>query len=535
MFFLPIGAALAAGAFIPAAGQTVIAGAALLLGAVSPVFISATGIAARGPDAAGRSRLFGILLRTEAILLCIALRIPFDLQQSEAFWGIPPERITSVSGILLGDSTPVEDGSIRFVLRAERVEDAWGNQSAAEAEVLITAAGSIPAELFLGTEAAIPVSLYQIHAAGNKWYGSSRGAVKVLKGPTGIAAVRRSVSQFIRNRLRSTGKQAAPLLEALLLGYRDIRADKLCELFRRTGAIHLLALSGMHLGVITMGVLVLLVPLLGRARAASAALIFICIYLFLVGPRPSLVRAVLMYGTGVTGYMYRRKRPPIFHLLVLSFFIQSTAFPGVIGTLGFQLSYLALGGILLFTETVRKVLPWWVPPPLSPLIAANLCAVLCTAPLLVKTFGVLYPVGLFASLVLTPLIILWMWIGILYLIWSLLCAMMSVPLLLIADLRIRHCIEAAAGEFIALVRTMADFPPLCVPAKMWPLAAGAAACLLTLLVLTQYAGVYGVNRELQFSQRDRTISEGQWNGPDPPVWAEFSHIPGGTGEDRRAA
>ncbi|MDY7029521.1 MAG: ComEC/Rec2 family competence protein, partial [Spirochaetota bacterium] len=278
-----------------------------------------------------------------------------------------------------------------------------------------------------------------------------------------------------------------------------------------------------------------LVPLLGRARAAFAALVFVGIYLFLVGPRPSLVRAVLMYGTGVTGYMIRRKRPAVLHLLVLSFFIQSTAFPGVIGTLGFQLSYLALGGILLFTEPVRKVLPWRVPPPLGPLIAANLCAVLCTAPLLVKTFGVLYPIGLFASLVLTPLIILWMWIGILYLIWSLLCGVMSAPLLLIADLRIRHCIEAAAGGFTALVRTLAESPPLFVPAQGWPLAAGAAACLLTLFVLSQYAGVYGFNRELQFSRRDRTVFEGQWNSPEPPVWAEFSHIPGCTGEDHRAA
>ncbi|MGC9311042.1 MAG: ComEC/Rec2 family competence protein, partial [Sediminispirochaetaceae bacterium] len=365
MFLLPVGAVLAAGAFIPVAGKAVIAGAALLLGAVSPVFIYATGVAARGPDAAGRSRLFGLLLRTEAILLCMALRIPFGLQQSEAFWGIPTEKIAAVSGILSEDSTPAEDGSVRFVLRAERVEDHWGNRAAAEADLLITAAGSIPAELFQGTEVALPVTLYQIHAAGDKWYGSSRGAVKVLKYPAGIPAVRRDVSRFIRNRLRSTGVQAAPLLEALLLGYRDIRADKICELFRRTGAIHLLALSGMHLGVITMGVLVLLVPLLGRARAAFAALVFIGIYLFLVGPRPSLVRAVLMYGTGVTGYMIRRKRPAVLHLLVLSFFIQSTSFPGIIGTLGFQLSYLALGGILLFTEPVKEVLPWWIPPPLS--------------------------------------------------------------------------------------------------------------------------------------------------------------------------
>lgn len=535
MFLVPAGAALATWAFIPAAGKAVIAGAALLLGAVSPVFIVAAGVAARGSDSAGRSRLFGLLLRTEAILLCMALRIPFSLQQSEAFWGIPPEKIAAVSGILLEDSTPAEGGSVRFVLRAERVEDVWGTCAAAEADLLITAAGSASAELFQGTKVTLPVNLYQIPAAGDAWYGSSQGAVKVLKYPTGIPAVRRGVSRFIRNRLRSTGVQAAPLLEALLLGYRDIRADKLCELFRRTGAIHLLALSGMHLGVITMGVLFLLVPLLGRARAAFAALVFVGIYLFLVGPRPSLVRAVLMYGTGVTGYMIRRKRPAVLHLLVLSFFIQSTAFPGVIGTLGFQLSYLALGGILLFTEPVRKGLPWRVPPPLSPLIAANLCAVLCTAPLLVKTFGVLYPIGLFASLVLTPLIILWMWIGILYLIWSLLCGVMSAPMLLIADLRIRHCIEAAAAGFTALVRTMAESPPLFVPAQVWPLAAGAAACLLTLFVLSQYAGVYGFNRELQFSRRDCPVFEGQWNGPEPPVWAEFSHIPRGTGEDRRAA
>jgi len=535
MFLVPIGAVLAAVTFFPDAGKTAAAGAALLLGAVSPIFISTAGIAAQRPAAMRSSRLFGILLRTEAVLLCITLRIPYGLQQSEAFWGIPPGKISAVSGTLLEDSTPLEDGSVRFVLRAEQVEDHWGNRAAAEAETAVTAAGSCPAELFEGTGVVLPVSLYQIPEAGSTWYGSSRGALQVVKEPAGIPGVRQAVSQFIRNRLRSVGVQAAPLLEALLLGYRDIRAGELCALFRRTGTIHLLALSGMHLGVITMGVLFFLVPLLGRTRAASAALVVSCIYLLLAGPRPSLVRAVLMYGIGVSGYLLRGKRPAILRLLVLSFFIQSTAFPAVIGTLGFQLSYLALGGILLLTDTVLKVLPRWVPPPLSALIAANLCAVLCTAPLLVKTFGVLYPVGLLASLVLTPLIILWMWIGILYLIWSLVCGMMNAPLMLITDFGIRHCIEEAAAAFIALVRTMAECPPLCIPPQWWPLVAGAVLGLLTLLTLTQYAGVYGVNRELQFSQRDSTVPESQWNGPNPPLWAEFSHITGGAGEDHRAA
>ncbi len=535
MLILPIGAVLAAGAFIPAAGEAAIAGAALLLAAVSAVFISTAGIAAPQPGAVRSSRMLGILLRTEAILLCIALRIPFVIQQSEPYWGMPPEKITAVSGILLEDSTPLADGRVRFVLRAERVRDTWGSCASAEAEVFITAADSSPAGIFKGTRIVLPVSLFRIPASGRKWYGSSRGTMKVVQDPAGISAVRGSVSRFIRNRLRSTGLQAAPLLEALLLGYRDIRAGELCELFRRTGTIHLLALSGMHLGVITMGVLLLLVPLLGRARAVSAALVFIVIYLLLVGPRPSLVRAVLMYGLGAAVYLCRGKRPAVIHLLVLSFFIQSTAFPEVISTLGFQLSYLALGGILLFTQTVRKVLPWWVPPPMGAVLSANLCAVLCTAPLLVKTFGLLYPVGLFASLVLTPLIILWMWAGIVYLIWSLVCGMMAAPLLLMTDFRIRYCIEQTARSFIALVRTMAECPPLSIPAEEWPLVAGAVLGLLTLLALTQYAGVYGVNRELQFPTGDSTVPESQWNGPKPPVWAEFSHIPGSAGEDRRAA
>jgi len=505
-------------------------------------------------------RRWGTLLRAEAVLLCIALHIPFTIQHSVQFWGMRPERVVSISGILEDDGVPVENGRTRFLLRAELVEDAFGNRARADGSVLITAGGSTsvipkglsdkrgsplcpaihagncaPASLYRGGRIRVPASLYRISEGEQTWYGSSGSGVEIIENPSGVCRIRGVLSEFLRNRLRSIGRHASPLFEALLLGYRDIRAGELFELFRECGTVHLLALSGMHLGVITLGVLCVLIPIAGRTRASCAALFVVICYLCLVGPRPSIIRAVLMFGTGVWGYVMNGKRPRLMHLLAVTFYTQAVIYPLSIQALGFQLSYMALGGILLFSGIVEKIFPYRIPPVFRAALSASVCAMLCTAGILVKYFGVLYPAGLIASMVLTPLIVAWMWAGLIYIFWSLIGLGSCSPLFLSADLQVRKLIDAAAEQFLRLTAYFSRLPSLRIPPDMWPFTAGVSLAVLTLVVLSQYAGRYGANRKLQLSERDIPVFKDQRDGSKPPVWAEFPHFTGSEGEDHRAA
>jgi len=453
---------------------------------------------------------------------------------------MPPEQVSRICGVLKDDGRPAGDGGLRFSLHAERVGDRYGNQALASGTVTITCTGKIAQgrsgdSFSRGCRIQCPVELHRIYPCSNVWFGHVKGELEYVSGPGGVMRVRRSVNGYIRNSLRRTGGAAAPLMEALLLGYKDFRSDSIVSLFRKSGTVHLLALSGMHMGLISLAVLSLLIPVLGKTKSLWLNFILLCGYLYLAGPRASLLRAFMMYGIGVSGFTLLNIRIRVFHLLVMSFFIHALCFPLALMDLGFQLSYAALAGILLFTDIFDRLLPCWIPPFIRKPLAANLSAVLCTSWLIVKHFGVLYPAGIIGSIVLTPLVALWMCTGTAYLIFSLFGVLLQGSLFLRADVLFRGLIGHFAHFTMETAAFFSRLPVLPVPQARWLLIAGIVCAVLTLAVLSQYADTYGAAQKLQLTEGDRPGARGQWNGPCPPVWSEFPHLPGREGENHRAA
>jgi competence protein ComEC len=134
--------------------------------------------------------------------------------------------------------------------------------------------------------------------------------------------------------------------------------------------------------------------------AAGAA--FILLYVFLVGPQPSLLRAAVMYLIGALAVFCGFKREPL-SFLSLAFLIQIILWPESGQSLSFILSYLALWGILragpLFQGLFRGMIPESLLSPLS----ASLGAFLATGAVTAAFFGVLRPVGIVAGLLIVPL------------------------------------------------------------------------------------------------------------------------------------
>ncbi|MFW5688819.1 MAG: ComEC/Rec2 family competence protein, partial [Spirochaetota bacterium] len=232
--------------------------------------------------------------------------------------------------------------------------------------------------------------------------------------PAGGAAVRPPLLVRLRRSLRSSagrvGGRAGPLLVALLLGETADLDPRMRLLFRRAGAVHLLALSGMHLAVIAMLVGACARPLAGVRVATWIAVVAGVLYLVVAGPRPGLVRAALMV-TIMSALRAVDQRRPLPEVLAATFLIQLVVQPGVAASIGFQLSYLSLSGIALVASPLGERLRGLIPPGVASPLAAGFGAQLATAPLVVASFGVWYPIGIAASVLLGPIITGFMTVG----------------------------------------------------------------------------------------------------------------------------
>jgi competence protein ComEC len=197
------------------------------------------------------------------------------------------------------------------------------------------------------------------------------------------------------------------LASALLLGVRDALDTDLSEGFRNSGCSHILALSGMHLAILS-GVLVFLVRRpLGIRWASLLGAVFVVLYVFVAGSQPSLVRAAIMYLIGAFA-LWGFLRANVLSLLCTAFIVQLILLSQTGVSVSFILSYLALFGILTLGEKIRSLFRGRLPQVLSGVLSASLGAFIVTSPVVAYYFGSLRPIGILAGLVLAPVSSLFM-------------------------------------------------------------------------------------------------------------------------------
>lgn len=152
----------------------------------------------------------------------------------------------------------------------------------------------------------------------------------------------------------------APLVNALLTGDRSSLDSSVMNSFRDSGASHILALSGLHLGII-YGILLKVTSIFGKHPTIKAIrsliIISLCgIYTLATGASPSLVRAFLFILVNETARLTHRSNNPL-RVYCAALFIQTAINPQVISSTGFQLSYLAMAGIFLLYPALKKWYP----------------------------------------------------------------------------------------------------------------------------------------------------------------------------------
>ncbi len=147
------------------------------------------------------------------------------------------------------------------------------------------------------------------------------------------------------------GKQEQAIAIALVLGVTDGLDPELVQAYASTGTLHVLAVSGLHISILYVIVMGLLRPLrrlpLAYSRRVPVVLGVLILwgYAFITGLSPSVLRAVIMFSLMAIARL-RRQPANIYNILWASAFLLLLYDPYNLVSVGFQLSYLAVLGIV---------------------------------------------------------------------------------------------------------------------------------------------------------------------------------------------
>ncbi|MFC1584351.1 DNA internalization-related competence protein ComEC/Rec2 [Fibrobacterota bacterium] len=155
---------------------------------------------------------------------------------------------------------------------------------------------------------------------------------------------------------KSISPEALPLVQAALLGTRDLLPNEIRENFANSGMFHLLAISGLHVGIIALVLIQLLTFLrLPRKWAYGTAALLLVLYIPVSGASISVIRSVIMFGCLVITVFLERPRFTLSNL-ALTCTLCLLIMPYQILSLGFQLSFCATYFLLYYSKTISAIL-----------------------------------------------------------------------------------------------------------------------------------------------------------------------------------
>ena len=216
--------------------------------------------------------------------------------------------------------------------------------------------------------------------------------------------------------VRSLPEPQGSLAQAILLGLRSNIPDSLYEAFSRTGAAHLLAISGLHISIIIAMFLSFGILVFGRRRSIYIwlTLAITWLYALLAGMHPPIIRAAIMGSIFLIAEYLGRQRSAIITLAFAAAVMVGVQ-PDLLWTISFQLSFLAMAGLTLLYPYFRS----WGRKGVASLFgtrerivavgnlitdgfAATLAAIIAVGPLIAYNFGVVSLVALPATFLALP-------------------------------------------------------------------------------------------------------------------------------------
>lgn len=224
---------------------------------------------------------------------------------------------------------------------------------------------------------------------------------KTLKGKFDYI---RALCRLFFKRLMYSWGSAGALILSLLSGSRDYLSENIRQNFKNAGLSHILALSGMHLSFFSGIASSAGKKFLSRKYLFFVQVIFVLAFVWFAGISPSLFRALLCSLFMLAASKANCKNIDALTVLCCVFLIHIVIYPQNMSEAAFMLSYGALAGILTVTELIkRKFYPVFTPS-VAESLTASIGAQTFTFPVSIRLFGEIMPVGIAASVIVSPLV-----------------------------------------------------------------------------------------------------------------------------------
>jgi competence protein ComEC len=251
-----------------------------------------------------------------------------------------------------------------------------------------------------------------------KEYLAKEGIYLVVYYP-GVEILEANQGNFIyqaifkfKNKIKQSIEQIMPfpeisILEAITLGNKQMLSDELKETLNITGTRHIMAISGMHIIILSEILLFLLIGLgLWRQQAVYFALGILILFIIMVGAPASAIRAGIMGGILLIaqsiGRLSDSGRIVVFAAVIMLIFNPLLLRYDV----GFQLSFLAVLGIIylkpIFDNWLEKVLKKEQLNGLVQIITMTLAAQIAVLPILIYNFGKISFISPIANVLIVP-------------------------------------------------------------------------------------------------------------------------------------
>lgn len=245
---------------------------------------------------------------------------------------------------------------------------------------------------------------YQTFLNKNNWVLVKKSSAFSLSGI--LINTRNTIVQLIDKHIKSARESG--LAKALLIGYKQDLDKELEQSYADTGVVHVIAISGLHLGLIYTLLKTLLnaFSFFRKRKWLMAAAVVMALWTFslLSGASASVMRSALMFTCIIAGESLQ-KRISLFNSLAASAFLLLVYNPFWLWDIGFQLSYTAIISIAVFTKPLYDLV--FVKNKLGDLlwklISATIAAQILTTPLSIYHFHQFPFYFVFANLVAIPL------------------------------------------------------------------------------------------------------------------------------------
>ena len=201
-------------------------------------------------------------------------------------------------------------------------------------------------------------------AEGARKTQSAANAKSAGQRHSGMTPMQQRIAFYLKSKMGDNSQSA--ILTAFVTGSKESIGKSTKETFRSSGAAHLLALSGLHVGILFM-ILNRITALFSLTLAARRMRVLVVVgctaaFLTITGFIPSLARAIIMAAicsiAKVWGYRIARAET-----LVITAFLLICYNPQVVASIGFQLSFAAMAGIMLImptlSESLKRVMERW--------------------------------------------------------------------------------------------------------------------------------------------------------------------------------